>query len=105
MTKEIASVWIFRSESSAGKEYETLQYADGTTSCNCPGWRFKKKTTATGDRTCKHTREIDLGTADRHASNKIEYAVAAKRTRQRANTPTPEPMLSFQPNRMIRLED
>ena len=44
----------FRS-SSSDKVYETRLYADGTTSCNCPGWTFKR-----GDkpRSCKHTKAV-----------------------------------------------
>jgi hypothetical protein len=30
--------------------YTATLWVDGTTSCNCPGWRFPRK----GGRTCKH---------------------------------------------------
>jgi hypothetical protein len=35
--------------------YSTLLFKDGTTSCNCPGWVFKRKSK---DRDCKHCRMI-----------------------------------------------
>ena len=33
--------------------YTTLLYADGTASCNCPGWT-RRVDKETGSRTCKH---------------------------------------------------
>ena len=38
MTKEISRVWTFASDSNPNIKYETLQYDDGTSSCNCKGW-------------------------------------------------------------------
>ena len=104
-TKAIASMWIFRRESNPKKIYQTLQYTDGSTSCECPGWKFKKKVSATGDRTCKHVRDIEAGTADMHAERKVEYSVTATRTPQRVLPPTPEPSLNFSRNRAINLEE
>lgn len=57
--------------SSSTKTYQTLQYDDSTTSCDCPGWT--RRVTKNG-RTCRHTRSVDLGTADAEATNFIEYA-------------------------------
>lgn len=59
-SKGIAQVWTFTS-SSGSSTYETLQYEDGTTSCNCRGWTIKR-----GDkpRSCKHTRAVDQGVAN-----------------------------------------
>lgn len=37
--------------------YEVRLNDDGSTSCNCPGWIFKKKT---DDRGCKHTRHPEV---------------------------------------------
>ena len=62
MTKQITRVWSFASDSNPNVEYQTLQYADGTTSCNCKGWT--RRITADGSRSCKHTRAVDMGTAD-----------------------------------------
>lgn len=62
MQKQITRVWSFASDSNQNIEYQTLQYADGTTSCNCKGWT--RRVAADGSRTCKHTRLIDMGTAD-----------------------------------------
>lgn len=74
--KEIATMFVFESESTPGKDYQTLLYVDGTTSCECPGWKFKRKTTPSGDRTCRHVRDVDAGLANRHAKKVVEYATA-----------------------------
>jgi hypothetical protein len=101
MPKEIATLFIFESESSPGKTYQTLLYVDGSTSCECPAWRFKRKVTGNGDRTCKHVRDVDCGMANRHAVKVVEYATpaAVPRIRQKAMA---TPML---PQRMGRRFD
>ncbi len=78
-TKEIAALYAFSSESSPGKTYQTLLYTDGSTSCECPGWKFKRKL-AGGGRTCKHVRDIDCGLAERHAVSFVIYSQAAPRS-------------------------
>jgi len=70
MSKDIAKVWEFASSSSNAK-YETLQYVDSTTSCNCPGWT--RRVAADGSRSCKHTRMVDMGTADRECAATHDY--------------------------------
>ncbi len=62
MNKQIIRVWTFASDSNSSVEYETLQYTDGTCSCNCKGWT--RRVAADGSRSCKHTRLVDMGTAD-----------------------------------------
>jgi hypothetical protein len=62
MNKQITRVWSFASDSNPNIEYETLQYADGTTSCNCKGWT--RRVAPDGSRSCKHSRYVDMGTAD-----------------------------------------
>ena len=64
MTKQINRVWTFPSDSNPNIEYETLQYPDGSTSCNCKGWT--RRVAVDGSRSCKHTRLVDMGTADNH---------------------------------------
>ena len=61
----VVKTWLFRSESSAGRVYQTLQRQDGSTSCDCPGWT--KRVARDGSRTCKHVRLVALGLADEHA--------------------------------------
>ena len=56
----VAKMWYFPS-SSGNKTYETLQYEDGTTSCNCLGWC--RRVASDGTRTCKHTRQVESGSA------------------------------------------
>ncbi len=52
MNKQITRVWSFASDSNPNIEYQTVQYADGTTSCNCKGWT--RRVAADGSRSCKH---------------------------------------------------
>lgn len=58
--KIITKLWRF-SSSSSDKLYETLQYSDGSVSCDCFGWTKRVKN---GVRTCKHTRSVLSGMAD-----------------------------------------
>ena len=74
MNKPIQRVWTFASDSNPELEYQTLQYNDGTTSCNCKGWT--RRLAADGTRSCKHTRWVDLGTADRHCTSAKDYGLA-----------------------------
>jgi len=62
MNKQITRVWSFSSDSNPNIEYETLQYTDGKTSCNCKGWT--RRVAADGSRSCKHARYVDMGTAN-----------------------------------------
>lgn len=71
MSQPIAKVWTFQSGSNASREYETLQYTDGSTSCNCPGWT--RRVAADGTRSCKHTRFVDQGRADRQCVASHHY--------------------------------
>ena len=71
MNKPIRTVWTFRSDSDPDLEYQTLQYADGTTSCACKGWT--RRVAADGSRSCKHTRWVDLGTAEHHCTATHHY--------------------------------
>ncbi len=66
MNKDIRQVWTFPSDSNPNVNYETLQYVDETTSCNCKGWT--RRVAGDGTRSCKHTRYIDMGVADQHCS-------------------------------------
>jgi hypothetical protein len=52
MNKQISRVWSFASDSNPNIEYESLQYTDGTTSCNCRGWT--RRVAADGSCSCKH---------------------------------------------------
>ena len=44
----------FPSSSTPGKTYRTIKYADGSMSCDCPGWTHAKG----GNRTCKHVKQL-----------------------------------------------
>ena len=50
----VLAAWAFPSSAGA-TTYETTLETDGTLSCNCPGFIFKKKGQVRG---CKHTRQI-----------------------------------------------
>lgn len=87
MSKEIATLFIFCSESNPAKSYQTLVYVDGSTSCDCPAWIYKLKCSA-GQRTCKHLRWVDAGLGNQHAQKVVEYSnpVIVRRVPQRAMT-------------------
>ncbi len=71
MNKQINRVWTFASDSNPNIEYETLQYLDGTTSCSCKGWT--RRVAPDGSRSCKHSRYVDMGTADHHCKATHSY--------------------------------
>lgn len=58
MSKAVVYAWTFASSSSS-HHYETLQYEDGSLSCDCPGWT--RRVDEHGARSCKHTRTVQLG--------------------------------------------
>lgn len=100
MPEEIAVMFVFQSDSNPNKQYQTLQYVNGTTSCECPGWKFKRPG---NQRLCKHTRWVDAGLANQHAIKVTEYSVVTtKRTPQRA---MPQPSFSRPSGRRLELED
>ena len=72
MSKPIRTVWTFLSDSNPDLEYQTLQYADGTTSCDCKGWT-RRVAPDDGSRSCKHTRWVELGTSDQHCVSTHRY--------------------------------
>src|SRR6476469_2588316 len=74
-TETIIKCWTFTS-SRGGHSYQTLLYADGSTSCDCPGWC--RRVARDGSRTCKHTRAVVLGTADRECESAHDYRAAAQ---------------------------
>src|SRR4051812_32501254 len=71
MNKTISKVWMFVSDSNPNTQYETLQYTDGSTSCNCKGWT--RRIAADGSRSCKHTRLVDMRKADTHCTSTHTY--------------------------------
>ena len=78
MNKTITKVWTFASDSNPNIEYETLLYADGSTSCSCKGWT--RRVATDGSRSCKHTRFVDMGTADQHCTATHSYTSPHKST-------------------------
>jgi hypothetical protein len=68
--KKIIQVWKFQSDTS-DKTYETLQYEDNSTSCNCMGWT--RHVASDGSRTCKHCRLVDMGRADMECISHMDY--------------------------------
>jgi hypothetical protein len=87
MNKPIQRVWTFRSDSNPDVEYQTLQYADGSTSCNCAGWT--RRVAANGGRSCKHTRWVDVGTADRHCTASHDYGTPTPSQHAQRKIPIP----------------
>jgi len=76
MSKAIAKSWVFKSGSNPNKTYETLQYVDGSTSCQCPGWTRQVK--PDGSRTCKHTRMVESGMADSECIKSLDMTQKVK---------------------------
>ena len=71
MKQPISQVWTFVSDSNPDIDYETLRYTDQSMSCNCPGWT--RRVAADGTRSCKHTRAVDMGTADQQSTASHSY--------------------------------
>jgi hypothetical protein len=90
MSKDIARCWEFPSGSNPNKKYEALQYTDGSTSCNCMGWT--RRVAADGTRSCKHTRMIDMGSADSACISSHDYTQQAPR--RAVETPAPKAELA-----------
>jgi len=80
MNKQISRVWTFASDSNPNIEYETLQYTDGTTSCNCKGWT--RRVASDGSRSCKHVRFVDMGIADQNCTATHNYETTTNRNRK-----------------------
>lgn len=64
--------------SSSSAIYTTLRDPKtGETSCDCPGWKFKK---GSGPRSCKHTRSVDAYPVGNVVGGKTPSAVVPKTT-------------------------
>jgi hypothetical protein len=83
MNKQISRVWSFASDSNPNIEYETLQYVDGTKSCNCKGWTCR--VAVNGSRSCKHTRLVDMGTANDHCTATHNYQTTTPKRKDPTN--------------------
>lgn len=83
MNKPVRQVWVFASDSNPESEYQTLQFQDGSTSCDCKGWT--RRTATDGTRSCKHTRWVDLKVADQHCVATHTYEPSTQ-TQQNAKT-------------------
>jgi hypothetical protein len=59
----VVAAWATRSRHGAAV-YETLLYADGHLSCNCPAWVYVRKGRPRG---CRHTRAVESQVADQLA--------------------------------------
>jgi len=92
MNKRISKVWTFASDSNPNVEYETLQYTDGTSSCNCKGWT--RRVAPDGSRSCKHVRLVDMGTADRQCKATHSYE---------PQPPQPQPQIHHGKNHILQL--
>jgi len=78
-------VWAFES-SSGSKIYHTILHTDGVVSCDCPGWT--RRVAPDGSRSCKHTRAVDMGTADMECvGTPVDYSDKNKPTPQKEKKP------------------
>lgn len=78
----ILQSYLFAS-SSISRTHETLVCSNGQITCNCPGWT--RRTTASGQRSCRHVRLVEAGQGEKEAVNFRDYTVYF------APTPAPEP--------------
>jgi len=69
MTAQILTCYVFASESDCKRLYQTLVYDNGSLSCSCKGWTFKRSVT----RSCRHTRLVEAGLADRQCLSRKDY--------------------------------
>jgi hypothetical protein len=74
--------------------YETLLYADGQLSCDCPAWIFVRRGRPRG---CRHTRALEPQVADALAGRVVPTGSGPSRSTQR--TPTPTSRLTGRPLR------
>jgi hypothetical protein len=84
MNKNITRVWTFASDSNPNVTYQTLQYLDGSTSCNCKGWT-RRVAAADGTRSCKHCRLVDMGIADHHCTATHNYGTTNNKRKETTN--------------------
>jgi predicted nucleic acid-binding Zn finger protein len=75
-TAAIVKVWEFHSKTSS-RVYQTIKYSDRTLSCNCPGWT--RRVQPNGERSCRHTRSVDMGTADAQCDACKDYGDEKKK--------------------------
>lgn len=73
--------------------YETLLYADGQLSCNCPAWVYVRKGRPRG---CRHTRAAERQVADVLAGR---VAVTSGSSRSTPRGPTATSRLTGRPLR------
>lgn len=91
---DIAKTWFFQSNSNPDKMYETTQYTDGSTSCQCKGWCMKR---GGQERSCTHTRMVEAGLADRNCVKSLDKQektarnVAVKAQQPKGMKPVVEP--------------
>lgn len=84
MSRVIVKVWEFPSSSNPNNHYEALLHDNGYKSCNCRGWTMKREGQ---ERSCKHTRMIDMGTADRECTASHDYTTRQAPRRVEATPP------------------
>lgn len=101
MNKDIAALFVFQSDSNASVQYQTLQYVDGSLSCDCRGWTFKRGPV----RTCKHVRFVEAGLGNIHAVKVVEYATVTTAPRQKQRAFTQADLQERRPGRVFDLED
>ena len=69
MSANIIAVYIFKSSSDCDRVYQTLQYDNGSLSCDCKGWTFRRSPV----RSCKHTRLVEAGLGEQQAVTVKRY--------------------------------
>ena len=97
---DIKKAWVFKSDSNPNKTYQTLQYTDESTSCDCKGWTTKKKDK---ERSCKHTRLVNMGIiADDMCMSCVDYGVPKQSGNIQTKPTTQTQTVLLKPQRKIR---
>jgi hypothetical protein len=91
--REVVAAWATPSTHGAAV-YETLLYADGQLSCNCPAWVYARKGRPRG---CRHTRAAESQGADRLAGR--EPVVGSEPSRPTPRGPAVTSRLTGRPLR------
>lgn len=86
--------------------YETLLLKDGTLSCNCPSWVFKRGET----RRCKHItlyedEAQDLLFHPDHARDRRAHSASSRTTPPASSRSSDPPLAPTRQRRTIRFED
>lgn len=94
LNQPVKKAWTFASSSGSGT-YQTILYESGDTSCNCMGWTRREAND--GSRSCKHTRMVDMGTADAECTACTEDKGSARIKQAPKKAKKTQPVIETEP--------